>query len=79
MDDTTTATRDGWEDHYQKATDFMADAVDQLARAARHLEPLYRERVLRVKKKLEAATGRAITVQGDVNKARAQAAELSAR
>lgn len=76
MDAATTATRDGWQDHYQRATDLMADAADQFARAARHLEPLHKDRVIRVGKKLETAIGRAIRVQGDVTKARAAAAAV---
>lgn len=74
MDAVTTETRDGWQEHYQRATDLMADAADQLSRAARHLEPLQKDKVGRVRKNLEAAIGRAIKIQYDVNKSRAEAA-----
>jgi len=52
----------------------MAEAADQISRAARHLEPLHKDRALRVRKKLEAAIGRAIKVQGDIAMSRAKAA-----
>lgn len=73
MDAVTTATRDGWTEHYDKATDDLQNAYDEMMRAARHLEPLQRQRVVRVAEKLERLIVRAIKVKTEVTDARAKA------
>jgi len=77
MDETTTNMRDGWEDHFTKATDHMAQAVDELTAAGRHLEPNFRSRVLAVRKNLESLAGRAISSQGKITRDRARLAEAA--
>lgn len=71
MDEVTTATRDGWNAHYEDALELMQKGYDELSRAARHLETGYRGRVTRVCEKQEKLIVRAMQVRDDIRRLRA--------
>jgi len=79
MADKTTQMRDEWVAHFEEATDKMAEAVNELTAAARHLEPPFRSRVITIRRHLEALAGRALNSQRKLTRDRSAAAAAAAR
>ncbi len=61
-DVTTQKCRDGWSDHATRATDLMAEAAQELAKAELHLESDFSKRLETLIEKQKVLCGRTLKV-----------------